>query len=90
MEESSMRVMFDTNTVESVGRPERFPKNPQGVEFYKVHDALKARTLEGYFSETIVTLEGIEKKDRIGVMGGTRIDERFGETVDQDTDQVKN
>jgi hypothetical protein len=83
-----VRITFDTNTLDSVARPERFPKNPQGADFYKVHDAVKAGTLKGYFSETIVTLEGIEKKDRIDVMNSTRLDEHRKETVDQDTGQV--
>jgi integrase len=39
-----------------------------------VHDALAAGTLKGYFSETLVTLEAVENKDRIDVLGSTRLD----------------
>ena len=57
-----MRVTFDTNTLKSAVRPERHSKDPRSADFYKVHDALKAGILKGYFSETIVTLEGIEEE----------------------------
>jgi RecB family exonuclease len=69
-----MRVMFDSNTLDRAARPERFPKDPRQVEYIRVHDALAAGTLKGYFSETLVTLEAIENKDRIDVLGSTRID----------------
>ena len=39
-----------------------------------MHDALAAGTLSGYFSETLVTLEGIENKDRIDVLGSMRLE----------------
>src|ERR1700686_4730855 len=55
----SMRVMFDSNTLDRAARPERFPKDPRQAEYIKVHDALAAGTLKGYFSETLVTLEAI-------------------------------
>jgi hypothetical protein len=69
-----MRVMFDSNTLDRAARPERFPKDPRQAEYIKVHDLLAAGTLKGYFSETLVTLEAIENKDRIDVLGSTRID----------------
>ena len=69
-----MRVMFDSNTLDRAARPERFPKDPRQAEYIKVHDALAAGALKGYFSETLVTLEAIENKDRIDVLGSTRID----------------
>lgn len=31
-------------------------------------------TLRGYFSETLVTLEAVQNKDRIDVLGSTRIE----------------
>jgi hypothetical protein len=65
--------MFDTNTLDRAARPARFPKDPRQAEYIKVHDALAAGTLKGYFSETLVTLEAVENKDRIDVLGSTRI-----------------
>ncbi|MGA8616399.1 MAG: hypothetical protein WB760_32835 [Xanthobacteraceae bacterium] len=69
-----MRVTFDTNTLDRAARPERFPKDPRQAEYVKVHDALAGGTVSGYFSETLVTLEGIENKDRVDVLGSTRLE----------------
>jgi hypothetical protein len=72
--EKLIGVTFDTNTLDRAARPERFPKDPRQAEYVKVHSALAAGTLRGYFSETLVTLEGIENKDRVNVLGSTRLE----------------
>jgi hypothetical protein len=69
-----MRVTFDTNTLDRAARPDRFPRDPRQAEYITVYDALVAGVLRGYFSETLVTLEGIENKDRIDVLGSTRLE----------------
>jgi len=84
-----MKVTFDANALDRAARPERYPKDPRQADFIKIHDAIAAGKLKGYFSETLFTLEGIENKDRIGVIGGTYFDEQRQETVDQDTGQVR-
>ena len=48
---------------------------------------MKAGTLKGYFSGTIATLEGIEKKDRTSVLGGTRVKSQMSHKVDEATAQ---
>ena len=68
-----MRVTFDTNTLDLVSRPERHTRGPDYLHGRKVNQALKAGTLSGFFSETLVTLEGIEKKDRLRVLATTRL-----------------
>ncbi len=68
-----MRVTFDTNTLDRVARPERFLTEPSHADYVRVHDALRAGKLRGYFSETLVTLEGIEKKDRVAVLGSRQV-----------------
>lgn len=75
-----MRVTFDTNTLDRAARPKRFPKDPRQAEYVKVHDALAAGTITGYFSETLVTLEGIENKDRVEVLGSTRLESKMRAT----------
>ena len=67
-----MRVTFDTNTLDKAARPERSPKDPRQAGYLKVHRALSSGVLKGYFSETIITLEGVENTDRIQVFGGTQ------------------
>lgn len=83
-----MKVTFDTNALEGAARPECHPRNSWQADFIKVHKAIVAGKIRGYFSETLVTLEGIENKDRVGVMGSTRFDEQWQEAVDQHTGQV--
>jgi len=37
-----IRVTFDTNTLDKVARPERFPKDPLRPDFIKLHEAAVA------------------------------------------------
>lgn len=64
-----MRVTFDTNQIDGAARPG--PTVP--ASHHKVHAALKAGTIQGFFSETMLTLEGIMKADRAGVMASTAL-----------------
>jgi hypothetical protein len=68
-----MRVTFDSNTLDKAVRPGRFPKDPRQPDLLKVNAALSARTIEGFFCDTIVTLEGIQNKDRVEVLGSTTL-----------------
>ena len=68
----ALRVTFDTNVLDLACRPERFPKGPRQSQMQKVHDALANGQIEGFYSETILTIEGIMRKDRGKVFTGTR------------------
>ena len=68
----TLRVTFDTNVLDLACRPERFPKDPRQSLMQKVHDALANGQIEGFFSQTILTIEGIMKRDRAQVFAGTR------------------
>jgi hypothetical protein len=68
-----MRVTFDTNTLDRAVRPERFPKDVRRTEYFKVHQGLSSGSIEGFFSETIVTCEGIQKNDRAETLGSTTL-----------------
>ena len=68
-----LRVTFDTNVLDLACRPERFPKDVRQPHLRKVHDALRAREIEGYFSITMLTIEGIKRKDRADVMASTLV-----------------
>jgi hypothetical protein len=78
--ERPIRVTFDTNTLDKAARPDRHPKDLRRTHYERVHAALLAGTLKGYFSETLVTLEGIENKDRVNVLGSTRLQSHARET----------
>ena len=82
-----MRATFDSNTLDRAARPERHPKDPRQPDFIKVHDAIKAGMVTGYFSETLVTLEGIENKDRVGVLGSTKLAQQI-KSADQATIKI--
>ena len=69
-----VKVTFDTNTLDKAARPERFSKDPNQPLFKKVHDALKAGSIQGVYSVTMLTVEGIMKVDRPKVMGGSRLE----------------
>ena len=56
------------------------PKAAKKIEFRAVFEFF---SMHRYFSETIVTLEGIENKDRIEVLSGTQLERSSQETVDQ-------
>lgn len=75
-----MKVTFDTNVLDRATRPERYPRDPRTADFIKVHDAIETGKLKGYFSETLVTLEGVQKKDRVDVIGRTRLQQKVRST----------
>jgi len=54
-------------------RPERFPKDVRQSQLLKVRDALVAKSIEGFFSMTMLTIEGIMRRERADVFGSTRI-----------------
>lgn len=68
-----LRVTFDTNVLDLACRPERFPKDPRQAELAKVNLALKDGTIEGFYSVTMLTVEGIMKRDRASVFAGTKV-----------------
>ena len=67
-----LRVTFDTNSLDPVCRPERFPKDHRQPLMRRVHDALTQGRIEGFYSVTMLTIEGVMRKDRATVFAGTR------------------
>ena len=68
----ALRVTFDTNVLDLACRPTRSPKDPRQPLMQKVHDALANGKIEGFYSVTMLTIEGIMRRDRAGVFAGTR------------------
>lgn len=68
----ALRVTFDTNVLDLACRPERFPKDPRQPELQKVHAALVTGSIQGFYSVTMLTIEGIARKDRAEVFASTR------------------
>jgi hypothetical protein len=82
--EKGMKVTFDTNTLDKVVRPERFPKDVDRPHFDAVHRALVDGTIQGFVCETIITLEGIQKIDRGAVFGSTALKANTSEHIEED------
>lgn len=59
-----MRVTFDSNAYQRVVDPSKFPKDPHQSDFQTIHAALCSGRIEGLLSETVATLEGIQKTQR--------------------------
>ncbi len=69
-----MRVTFDTNALNDVISPETSQRGASGTaNGIKVRAAIEAGRVQGFFCETLVTLEGIQKRDRGHVLGSTRL-----------------
>jgi hypothetical protein len=80
-----MRVTFDTNTLDKAVRPERHPRDALQADYLKVHEALSRRAIEGFFCETLIIIEGVQKIDRATVLASTRLrSEIKPETVGED------
>src|ERR1019366_8722141 len=68
----ALTVTFDTNTLASVV----WPENPQceNVEAaITVQAAVQDGRIRGFFSETVITLEGVMNCDRSEILGKTRV-----------------
>ena len=68
-----LRVTFDTNVLDWACRPERFPKDPLQPLMYQVNAALRNGGIKGFYSVTMLTIEGIKRCDRAEVFANTRI-----------------
>ena len=69
---SALRVTFDTNVLDLACRPKRFPKDPRQPLMQKVHNALAKGRMEGFYSVTMLTIEGIMRRDRAEVFANTQ------------------
>ena len=64
---------------------QRFPKDPRQTEYVKVHDALARGAIKGFFCDTLVIIEGLQRNDRAAVLASTSLrTEILPQTVDPD------
>ncbi|MBI2811319.1 MAG: hypothetical protein HYX67_10885 [Candidatus Melainabacteria bacterium] len=59
-----MRVTFDSNAYQRVVDPSQFQKDRHLAAFQAIHTALRSGRVMGLLSETVATLEGIQKAQR--------------------------
>jgi hypothetical protein len=67
-----LKVTFDTNALASVVSPETAQRG-SGKSGGAIRKAIQDERIAAFFSETIVTLEGIQNKERAEILGKTRI-----------------
>jgi hypothetical protein len=77
-----MRVTFDTNTFDKASRPTVYSKDPEQREMIVVHEALKHGDIQGFLSDTSLTLEGITNDQRATVFGSTQIRSSRAQTAE--------
>jgi len=69
----TLRVTFDTNVLDYACRPERYPRDLRQPQLAHVRDALKSGAILGFFSVTMLTIEGIMNRDRAAVYESTTL-----------------
>jgi large subunit ribosomal protein L30 len=60
----TLRVTFDSNTYRQAVDPTRSRRDASAAELRRIHTALKDGRIQGYLSETLTTLEGIQNAQR--------------------------
>ena len=60
-----MKVTFDTNVWQKVILPEKYSNDSLVKEYRTIKDVIKNKAITPFISETIFTIEGIDKKDRL-------------------------
>jgi hypothetical protein len=58
----ALRVTFDTNTLDPITQPEL--AGPLRADCIIIHEFLRAKRLQGFFCETVLTVEGGQKSPR--------------------------
>ena len=59
-----MKITFDSNVWRKVASPDNFPKDPLNPDYRKIREAINDGRIKAFLSETIFTLEAINRKDR--------------------------
>jgi hypothetical protein len=84
-----VRVTFDTNALSDVIAPETSQRGALGTASgKKVRAAVEADLAQGFFSETLITLEGIKNADRSAVFGSTTVDSTYRHGIAPDGNGV--
>ena len=77
-----IKITFDTNTFDKAARPAIYAKDPDYPDFVIVHDAIKSGEIEGFLSETAITLEGVGTERRAIVFGNTQTSSSTAQTAE--------
>jgi hypothetical protein len=83
-----MQVTFDTNTLADVVSPETSQRRTGPADGATVRVAIQTGAIQGFFCETLITLEGIKNADRSAVFGSTAINTNYEHGVAPDRNGV--
>lgn len=72
MQESTLRITFDSNVWRNVVSPYDFPKDPIRDIYFELNKYCKSGKIVGCLSESIFNLEGIVLRDRKQIIGNDR------------------
>lgn len=78
-----MKITLDSNVYRKVAAPNVFTKDPRHGDFTAIHNAIVAGGATGYVSDTVLTLEGIQKWQRPEYFAESKLDVKFTETPDE-------
>lgn len=69
----TLSITFDSNVLENVIDFERIQAKEFREDYLIIQRAIKERKIQGFFSDTWITLEGIENKNRCQILGSRRL-----------------
>jgi hypothetical protein len=69
-----LMVAFDTGALDDVVWPQSAKDPTDPADAARVRAAVESGAIKGFFGESLITLEGIQKKDRIDVLGSARFE----------------
>lgn len=76
-------VTFDTCSLDTVVWPETSQHQNGLTNGRKIQAAIKSGRIQGFFCESLITLEGVQRRNRPEVLGSTRLETRFSSPDDQ-------
>ena len=69
----TLSITFDSNVLENVIDPERTQAKEFIEDYLIIQQAIKKGKIQGFFSDTWISLEGIENKNRCQILGSRRL-----------------
>ena len=76
-------VTFDTCSLDTVVWPQTSQHENGETNGRKVRTAIEAGHVQGFFCEPLITLEGVQRKERPEVLGSTRLETQFSSPDDR-------
>lgn len=79
-----MKITFDSNVWRIISTPSKFPSEPSLADFQKIRKAILNKKIDPYISETVFTIEAVQRKDRKDFFGSRKVKVSTTESVSDD------